>query len=63
MLVPDYNTYMDEQQRINLRLAEEMASMGVDFAYPTRTVFLSQPEAERDAPERAAPPAGGQLAS
>jgi hypothetical protein len=37
--------------------------MGVEFAYPTRTVFLSQPEAEREAPERAAPPAGGQLAS
>ena len=46
VLGPDYNQYMDEQQRINLRLAEELAAMGVEFAYPTRTVLLSHPAAE-----------------
>lgn len=39
--VPDYNQYMDEQQRINLRLTEELASLQVEFAYPTRTVVLA----------------------
>ncbi|MGY4829075.1 mechanosensitive ion channel family protein [Sphaerotilaceae bacterium SBD11-9] len=38
--VPDYNQYMNEQQRINLRLKEELEALQVDFAYPTRTVVL-----------------------
>lgn len=54
--VPDYNQYMDEQQRINLRLTEELASLQVEFAYPTRTVVLApratgeKPPADTPAP-------------
>lgn len=40
VLDPDYNLYMDEQQRINLRLMEEFAGLGVEFACPTRVVYM-----------------------
>ena len=38
---PGYNTYMDAQQTLNLQLMRELAALGVDFAFPTRTVFLA----------------------
>jgi small-conductance mechanosensitive channel len=41
VLTPDYNYYMDVQQNINLALFERLAAEGVEFAYPTRTVFVS----------------------
>ncbi len=41
MLVPDYNSYMDTQQAINLDLITRFEEMGVDFAYPTRTVYIA----------------------
>lgn len=44
VLVPDFNTYMDRQQTINLALFARLAEMGVDFAYPTRTLFVSGPD-------------------
>jgi small-conductance mechanosensitive channel len=34
--VPDYNTYMDVQQAINLHIFEQFAAAGVSFAYPTQ---------------------------
>jgi len=37
---PGYNTYMDAQQTLNLQLMRELAALGVDFAFPTRTVYL-----------------------
>ncbi len=37
---PDYNLYMDKQQAINLALVRRLAAMGVEFAYPTRTIHL-----------------------
>jgi small-conductance mechanosensitive channel len=39
---PDYNTYMDIQQEINLKLKKELESIGVDFAYPTHTIFIEK---------------------
>lgn len=39
---PSYNVYMDEQQVINLQLMRELAAIGVEFAYPMRTVSLTQ---------------------
>jgi small-conductance mechanosensitive channel len=55
VLAPDYNKYMDEQQRINLRLKEEMDSLGAEFAFPTRTLFWANqgaapPSAEHPQP-------------
>jgi len=41
VLTPDYNYYMDVQQSINLALFEQLAAEGVEFAYPTQTVFVS----------------------
>ncbi len=43
VLVPDYNRYMDIQHAINLGLFDAFASRGIEFAYPTRTIFLSPP--------------------
>ncbi len=40
MLVPDYNAYMDTQQAINLALFGRFEELGIEFAYPTRTVFV-----------------------
>jgi small-conductance mechanosensitive channel len=39
---PDYNVYMDLQQAINLKLFEEFAKRGIEFAYPTQQVFHTQ---------------------
>lgn len=41
MLVPDYNAYMDTQQEVNLELFRRFDALGVEFAYPTQTVFLA----------------------
>lgn len=41
VLDPAYQVYMDQQQRINLGLMRELAKLGVDFAFPTRTVVMA----------------------
>lgn len=46
VLSADYNIYMDIHQTINLRIFEEFQKMGVEFAYPTRTLFLMNQQAE-----------------
>ncbi len=38
---PDYNKYMDVQQEINFELKEELEKLGVEFAYPTQTLYLN----------------------
>ena len=40
VLVPDYQTYMDIQQAINLRILERFEEEGIEFAYPTQTLQL-----------------------
>lgn len=40
----DYTKYMDIQQSINLKIYKEFEKLGVEFAYPTRTVFISKDE-------------------
>jgi len=37
----DYNKHMDAQQRLLLELVAEVRKRGLDFAYPTRTVFVA----------------------
>ncbi|MEO8030380.1 MAG: mechanosensitive ion channel family protein [Gemmatimonadota bacterium] len=44
MLVPDYNVYMDTQQRINLALMEQFAARKIEFAFPTQTLYLAKAE-------------------
>lgn len=62
VLDAEYTLYMNEQQRINLALMRELASLGVEFAFPTRTVYVTQtdpvpPKEGRAAPAAAAPTA------
>jgi small-conductance mechanosensitive channel len=45
VLSPDFNLYMDIQQRINLWLFQRFADEGIEFAYPTQTIFLEPPVA------------------
>jgi hypothetical protein len=50
---------MNEQQRINLALMRELAALGVEFAFPTRTLYVTQagtPATQERS--RAAPPSG-----
>ena len=39
---PDYNLYMDTQQAINLALFRRFASEKIEFAYPSRIVYVAQ---------------------
>lgn len=43
MKTPDYNTYMDVQQDLNLALMRELDQAGIEFAFPTRTLVTEQP--------------------
>ncbi|MCD6463902.1 mechanosensitive ion channel family protein [Candidatus Woesearchaeota archaeon] len=36
----DYNTYMDIQQDINLKIMERFKKLGIEMAYPTQTIYL-----------------------
>lgn len=40
VLDPDYGRYMDIQQAINLALIDHFTEMGVEFAFPTRTLHI-----------------------
>ena len=42
ILSADYNQYMDLQQDINLDLFEKFEQEGIEFAYPTQTVFVGK---------------------
>ncbi|TCS33785.1 small-conductance mechanosensitive channel [Paucimonas lemoignei] len=49
VLSPDFNLYMDIQQKINLQLMRELESLGVKFALPTQTVLLSTTPSQQPA--------------
>ncbi len=38
----DYNKYMDIQQEINLALFKEFEARGIEFAYPTQTLYIDK---------------------
>lgn len=38
----DYGKYMDIQQKINLEIKEEFEKRGIEFAYPTQTLFVEK---------------------
>ncbi|OIO71787.1 MAG: mechanosensitive ion channel protein MscS [Zetaproteobacteria bacterium CG1_02_53_45] len=42
VLGPDYNEYMNIQQAINLCIHEAFEHEGIEFAYPTQTLFVQQ---------------------
>jgi small-conductance mechanosensitive channel len=41
VLSADYNQYMDVQQRVNLDIYEKFEELGIQFAFPTRTVVVT----------------------
>jgi small-conductance mechanosensitive channel len=55
---PAYNTYMDMQQALNVGLMREFAAMGVEFAFPTRTIHIATLPAGQPPATRLAPVAG-----
>ncbi len=42
VLGADYNKYMNIQQEINFKINEEFNKRGIEFAYPTQTLFISK---------------------
>ena len=42
VLSADYNEYMDIQQAINLRIYERFDAEGIEFAYPTQTLYFAR---------------------
>ncbi|MEJ2691465.1 MAG: mechanosensitive ion channel family protein [Candidatus Thiodiazotropha sp.] len=44
VLQADYNLYMDIQQAINLEINEAFEALGIEFAYPTRTLMVHNQE-------------------
>lgn len=42
----DYNKYMDIQQRINFEIFKIFEEQGIEFAYPTQTLFLNREDAK-----------------
>ncbi|MGE3856159.1 MAG: mechanosensitive ion channel family protein, partial [Dehalococcoidia bacterium] len=45
VLLADYNRYMDIQQGINLEVFRRFGEAGIDFAYPSRTLFVQHADA------------------
>jgi small-conductance mechanosensitive channel len=41
VLAPEYELYMDCQQNINLELCRAFEEIGIEFAYPTRTLHIA----------------------
>ncbi len=48
VLSPDYNEYMDAQQRINFAIYDRFEKEGIQFAFPTQTIHLQRPQSETD---------------
>ena len=42
VLSRDYNKYMDIQQEINFAIKERFEKHGIEFAYPTQTLYISK---------------------
>jgi small-conductance mechanosensitive channel len=45
VLKPDFQTYMDRQQAINLEIHRQFEEQAIEFAYPTQTLMLARAEA------------------
>jgi len=43
---PDYNKYMDIQQKINFAIKEEFEKRGVEFAFPTQTLYVNKTDSK-----------------
>lgn len=52
VLTPDYQVYMDIQQRINLELYERVTALGASFAFPTRTLVIEPSRVDQSRVDR-----------
>ena len=48
ILQPDYNVYMDTQQKINFQIMDRFHKEQIDFAYPTQTVIVAGQSTTQD---------------
>lgn len=55
VLSPDYNLYMDIQQAINLALVQRFSEEGIQFAFPTQTVFVHKADGDNGGSKSAKP--------
>ena len=39
---PDYNLYMDIQQKINLEIFKQFEDEKIEFAYPSQTLYINE---------------------
>jgi small-conductance mechanosensitive channel len=51
---PGFNTYMDIQQAINLEIYRRFSEAGIEFAYPTRTLYVQPSSGNGDHRQSAA---------
>ncbi|MGB5621244.1 MAG: mechanosensitive ion channel family protein [Gammaproteobacteria bacterium] len=56
VLQPDFNVYMDIQQAMNFTIHERFEAEGIEFAYPTQTLFVERAGSEASAAPTAANP-------
>jgi small-conductance mechanosensitive channel len=49
VLSPDHNCYMDVQHAINVGIFRRFAEAGIEFAYPTRTLYMAKTPAREEA--------------
>lgn len=59
VLDSDYNRYMDIQQVINLALCAAFQEKNIEFAYPTRTLYITGQSDNSQPPKRQAHGLGG----
>jgi small-conductance mechanosensitive channel len=50
---PDYVRFMDTQQRINLEIYQAFEKRGIEFAYPTQTLYMNKTEVDNSRKEAA----------
>ena len=50
VLTNDYNIYMDIQQAVNLIIYERFGQEGLEFAYPTQTLFVQREGGDNSGP-------------
>ena len=48
VLSPDYNLYMDSQEKINLEIFRRFEQERIEFAYPTRTLIRASETTKRE---------------
>jgi small-conductance mechanosensitive channel len=52
VLTPNYDAYMDIQQAVNLDIFRSFKQAGIEFAYPTQTLYLARTDAGTTATSR-----------